>query len=156
MWHWKVDLWKEFNIIQDNPEIELELSLEGKKNISNSEENTLTLLYSEEGCLIGVEELIEKQSSVCEDGVKQEYQSNSNSLSVVFTPCIEIGWLVFIISGISLVLLSVVILLIFSPLKKYVTPYRRRKWKVMNPESTNLFFCGKIILRQRYKYLGIK
>ena len=39
-------LWKKFNIIQDNTEIELDLSLEGKKKIANSEENTITLLYS--------------------------------------------------------------------------------------------------------------
>ena len=85
------------------------MSTEGKKNIANSQENTITLLYSEKGCLKGVDDYIAKQTSDCEDGVKQEYQSNSNSFSVVFTPCIEIRWMILVIVS--------VIMVFFSPLK---------------------------------------
>ena len=100
--------------------------METKKTLANSQDNEVKLIISDEGCLT-IEDGSIDEDSECSNGVHQEYQVNSNSLTVIFTPCIETGWIILlIVSGVVLVLV-VPILLLFSPLKKHVTPYRRKK-----------------------------
>ena len=97
---------------------------EKKERAERNEE--IPLIYSSNGCFEGTDQFTNREDE-CENGVEEKFVKNENNLSVVFSKCLETGYIVLIICLIVGMVVLVLIVLFLSPLRKVVFPHRRNK-----------------------------
>ena len=89
---------------------------------------TFPLVYSSNNCFSGIEQYTEREGE-CRNGVAERFLKEGNNLSLAFSPCLEVGYIILIVSlAVALIVFALLILFV-EPLRKAILPNRGVKRK---------------------------
>src|SRR5690606_7685135 len=83
---------------------------------------SIPLVYSSSGCFEGTDQFINEEAA-CERGIKEKYVQETNNLSVIFSSCIEVGYIILIVA-IVIVFVAIALTVYFMP-KRVMTRERQ-------------------------------